>query len=83
MICNRNIEIPLHCKREPSSDLWNLLCAMLTKDATKRLTLKDTMNHPFWKLRPTINNVERKLSICKESNNNADSPLMVMQIFEE
>ena len=75
MICNRKVEIPYQCNQQPSDDLWNLLCAMLTKDASKRITLKDAMNHPFWKIKSTINQVSRKLSICQEANNNnVDSP---------
>lgn len=48
MISSREVEIPLQCTREPSAELWSLLCAMLTKNPVKRIILKDVATHRFW-----------------------------------
>lgn len=48
MITSRDIEIPIQCSREPSADLWSLLCSMLSKDPSKRVHLKDVAKHRFW-----------------------------------
>ncbi|VDO03434.1 unnamed protein product [Rodentolepis nana] len=50
MIVSRDIEIPIQCTREPSKELWSLLYAMLTKDPSNRIVLKDVAKHRFWNL---------------------------------
>ncbi|KAM7540677.1 hypothetical protein Aperf_G00000043010 [Anoplocephala perfoliata] len=71
MISSHEVEMPIQCTRQPSSELWSLLCAMLMKDPGKRILLQNVANHQFWNmnLHPETDNPNLSIKDIREPFN--------------
>uniref|UniRef100_A0A5K3F2H2 Protein kinase domain-containing protein n=1 Tax=Mesocestoides corti TaxID=53468 RepID=A0A5K3F2H2_MESCO len=82
MIRTGEIEIPLRSNRKPSKELWDLLCAMLTKNPLRRITLEDVARHPFWQISPPSENALAKSPLGSDSAQRTNSITSIATALE-
>ncbi len=83
MICNNEVEIPVQCTRQPSKELWQLICTMLVKDPRRRITLDGILRHSFWQHCLPLDNALITEPRDEDACSNTSSVVVMLSIIQK